>query len=121
MNTWVIGDVQGCYDDLQRLLDKVQFSDSDRLWFAGDLVNRGTQSLATLEFVKYLADRAVCVLGNHDLHLLAAANGARPAGKSDTFGDVLNSPHREELLEWLRLQPLIVSKDQHTMVHAGIY
>ena len=119
--TWAIGDVQGCYDDLQRLLERIGFADSDSLWFAGDLVNRGGQSLLTLEFIRSLGERAQCVLGNHDLHLLAAAHGTRPAHKSDTFGDVLASPQREELLEWLRHLPLIVQRDQHVMVHAGIY
>ena len=93
--------------DLQRLLDTIGYCDTDVLWFAGDLVNRGAQSLRTLEFVAGLGDRARCVLGNHDLHLLAAACGSRPAHKSDTFYDVLEAPNRDELLDWLRHQPLI--------------
>ncbi|MEM7210231.1 MAG: symmetrical bis(5'-nucleosyl)-tetraphosphatase [Pseudomonadota bacterium] len=121
MSTYAIGDVQGCYDDLQRLLEKIQFSDDDTLWFAGDLINRGPQSLQSLEFVYALGERAVCVLGNHDLHLLAAALGARAPHKSDTFDDILNAPNRDELLDWLRMQPLIHVEHSAVMVHAGIY
>ena len=121
MRTFAIGDVQGCYDDLMRLLEAIGYSDSDCLWFAGDLVNRGSQSLATLEFVIGLGDRARCVLGNHDLHLLAAAFGVRPAHRSDTFDDVLASPKRDEFLTWLRQLPLIVRDGERLMVHAGIY
>jgi len=123
MSTYAIGDVQGCYDDLQRLLDKIRFADSDTLWFAGDLINRGSQSLLTLEFVHALGKRAVCVLGNHDLHLLAVTFTARAPhiSDTDTFHDILRAPHREELLHWLRWQPLIHAENDVVMVHAGIY
>ena len=124
MATYAIGDVQGCYDDLMRLLDKISYSrERDILWFAGDLVNRGPKSLQTLQFIRDLGDRAISVLGNHDLHLLAAAYGVRAPHKNDTFGDILSSPVRDELLEWLRHQPLIHHDEQlnFAMVHAGIY
>jgi bis(5'-nucleosyl)-tetraphosphatase (symmetrical) len=124
VSTYAIGDVQGCYDDLMRLLEKLDYSAaSDTLWFAGDLVNRGSQSLQTLKFVYSLGNRAVCVLGNHDLHLLAAAVGARAPHNSDTFHDVLESSRCDELLQWLRQQPLIHHDTalDYVMVHAGIY
>ncbi len=124
MSTYAIGDVQGCYDDLMQLLEKLDYSVADdTLWFVGDLVNRGSQSLRTLEFIHSLGDRAVCVLGNHDLHLLAAASGARSPHKFDTFNDVLESGRRDELLHWLRQLPLIHHNAalDCVMVHAGIY
>ena len=124
MSTYAIGDVQGCYDDLMRLLEKLDYSAAnDTLWFTGDLVNRGSQSLQTLKFVYSLGDRAVCVLGNHDLHLLATAVGARAPHKLDTFHDVLESSRCDELLHWLRQQPLIHHDTalDYVMVHAGIY
>ena len=121
MTTYAIGDVQGCYDELQRLLEHIGFSDDDVLWFAGDLVNRGPKSLQTVEFVRALGPRAICVLGNHDLHLLAAAHNARPPGKSDTFKDILQSANRDELLDWLRRCPLMHRDAHRVLVHAGIY
>ena len=123
-STYAIGDLQGCYDDLMRLLDKLDYSsERDKLWFAGDLVNRGGQSLKTLQFIHSLGTRALCVLGNHDLHLLAVAQGVRALNQSDTFVDVLASSQREELLDWLRRQPLIHHDPELNcaMVHAGIY
>ena len=107
-----------------RLLDKLNYSpERDLLWFTGDLVNRGGQSLQTLQFIHSLGPRALCVLGNHDLHLLATAQGTRALNQSDTFGDVLVSKQREELLDWLRWQPLIHHDIElnYVMVHAGIY
>ena len=122
MAVWAIGDVQGCYEPLQRLLGKIGFDPSrDTLWFTGDLVNRGPQSLEVLRFVRALGERAVTVLGNHDLHLLAVAAGQR-ARKRDTFDDVLNAPDREALLDWLRHQPLLHHSDAlgYTLIHAGL-
>ncbi len=122
MPTYAIGDVQGCYDALRRLLDRVRFDpNADRLWFAGDLVNRGPQSLETLRFVRNLGERAVTVLGNHDLHLLAIAHGDRPS-RRDTLDDVLHSDDRDELLDWLRRQPLLhaPADSQYAMLHAGM-
>jgi bis(5'-nucleosyl)-tetraphosphatase (symmetrical) len=124
MATFAIGDIQGCYDELVALLDRIDFdSGRDRLWFTGDLVNRGPQSLAVVDFVRGLGDTATVVLGNHDLHLLACAyvDDFSP-GRKDTFQDVLESPKRDGLLTWLRQQPLIVRDPAlgYTMVHAGI-
>jgi len=121
MATFAIGDVQGCFDELERLLGEVGFSPArDRLWFVGDLVNRGPQSLAVVRFVRGLGDRAVVVQGNHDLHLLAcpAANAKQRA--DDTFEDVLAAPDRDPLLDWLRFRPMLHVEDEYVMVHAGL-
>ncbi len=121
MARYAIGDVQGCYDDLCRLLERIDFDDGrDELWFCGDLVNRGPGSLEVLRFVHKLGERARCVLGNHDLHLLAIAHGARDAGTKDTLDDILAAPDREELLDWLQHRPLIVRDDGFLLVHAGL-
>lgn len=123
MTTYAIGDVQGCYDELQRLLEKIRFDPAvDVLWFVGDLVNRGPQSREVLLLVRSLADRAVTVLGNHDLHLLAVANGFRQYHRHDTFHDVLEAPDRDELLDWLRRRPLLHHDAAlgMTMIHAGL-
>ncbi|MDH5180113.1 MAG: symmetrical bis(5'-nucleosyl)-tetraphosphatase [Gammaproteobacteria bacterium] len=123
MATYAIGDLQGCYSDLQRLLEKLQFNpQQDRLWFAGDLVNRGPESLQCLRFVKSLGDRAITVLGNHDLHLLAVAAGMKEA-KDDGLDKITAAHDSAELLDWLRRQPLLHHDRQHSlvMVHAGIY
>jgi bis(5'-nucleosyl)-tetraphosphatase (symmetrical) len=120
---YAIGDVQGCFEVLQRLLEYIEFDASkDHLWFAGDLVNRGPQSLETLRFVKNLGARQHLVLGNHDLHLLAVAQGAHPGWKEDTFSDILTAPDREELITWLSQQPLLYHDEAlgFTMVHAGL-
>ncbi|MDH5734904.1 MAG: symmetrical bis(5'-nucleosyl)-tetraphosphatase [Gammaproteobacteria bacterium] len=124
MTIYAIGDVQGCFQQLQQLLDKLGFdSNNDNLWFAGDIINRGPDSLATLRFIKSLGDSAITVLGNHDLHLLAVANGRRKQGKKDTIKDILSAPDREELLDWLLHRPLIHydHKLDICLVHAGIY
>jgi len=118
-----IGDVQGCYDDLCRLLDLIAFDPAqDQLWFAGDLVNRGPQSIEVLRFVKDLGARAVAVLGNHDLHLLAVAYGESKRRKHDTFVDVLHADDRDELLTWLRHRPLAYYSEERNvlMLHAGV-
>lgn len=121
MATYAIGDVQGCFSALKRLLQKIAHRPAqDRLWFVGDLVNRGSESLATLRFVRNLADRAVTVLGNHDLHLLTVAAGHTRAKAGDTLDEVLRAPDREELLGWLRQQPLMHREDGHVLVHAGL-
>ncbi len=122
MATYAIGDVQGCYDTLRRLLDLLRFEPSrDQLCFAGDLVNRGPQSLQTLRFVHGLGAAALSVLGNHDLHLLALANGGRK-GRRDTLEQVLAAPDRDELLDWLRRQPLLHEPADGSMalLHAGL-
>jgi len=121
MATYAIGDLQGCYDPLRRLLDYISFDPAaDRLWFVGDLVNRGPASLQVLRFVKALGPAATVVLGNHDLHLVMQSEGYGKANKEDTFGDVLEAPDRDDLLSWLRAQPLFHVEDGWAMVHAGL-
>lgn len=120
MTTYAIGDVQGCYEALRRLLDRLCYDPAhDQLWFAGDLVNRGPGSLSTLRFVKSLGPSALTVLGNHDLHLLARAHGGR-AGKQDTLDEVLSAPDCDALLDWLRQQPLMHEANGWTLLHAGL-
>ncbi|MBB72827.1 MAG: diadenosine tetraphosphatase [Legionellales bacterium] len=122
MATYAIGDVQGCYRELQNLLETIDFNpDQDTLWFTGDLVNRGPNSLDVLRLVKSLGTSAITVLGNHDLHMLAVHYGLEQPRPVDTFGDVLNAPDRLELCEWLRLQPIIHQQQGYVLVHAGIY
>ncbi len=121
MATYAVGDIQGCFASLQALLEKCSFSpDFDRLWLVGDLVNRGPRSLETLRFVKGLGDRAVTVLGNHDLSLLMAAEGFGKRHRSDTIDDILAAPDRDELLHWLRHQRLMHVQGDYAMVHAGL-
>lgn len=121
MANYAIGDLQGCLRPLQALLQEIGFhSRTDRLWFAGDLVNRGPDSLGVLRFVRSLGDRAHVVLGNHDLHLLAVASGAAALRDHDTLGEVLAAPDREELLTWLAGRPLLVHDLGVTLVHAGL-
>ena len=123
MATYAVGDIQGCFDPLRRLLDKLKFDpEQDTLWVAGDMVNRGPDSLKTLRYLKSLGNHCIAVLGNHDLHLLAVASGIREQKGSDTLDDVLSAPDLDELLDWLRYRPF-VHYDAHrniTMVHAGI-
>lgn len=123
MTTYAVGDVQGCYRELHALLERINFRpDQDELWFAGDLVNRGPESLDVLRFVFDLGDRAKVVLGNHDLHLLAAANGYRKLRRDDTLSSILSAPDRDRLLDWLRHCPLMHwdASLGFAMVHAGI-
>ncbi|HEX5336907.1 MAG TPA: symmetrical bis(5'-nucleosyl)-tetraphosphatase [Gallionella sp.] len=121
MAIYAVGDVQGCYIELVRLLEKISFDPAaDRLWLVGDLVNRGPGSLEVLRLIKSLGDSAITVLGNHDLHLLAVADGAASLHRSDTLDDILNAPDRDELLSWLRNQRLLHAEDNYVLVHAGL-
>jgi len=123
MAVYAIGDIQGCYGPLCRLLDKVKFEPGrDRLWLAGDLVNRGPQSLETLRFVKMLGESAITVLGNHDLHMLATYENPGRLRPKDSLERILSAPDCDELMDWLRRRPLIHhdAKRGYTMVHAGI-
>lgn len=121
MATYAIGDVQGCYDELRALLSQIQFDRArDRLWFVGDLVNRGPKSLAVLRFVRELGERAVVVLGNHDLHLVASKEGFERRRKDDTFEDVSRAADGKELVAWLRERPLMHAEGAYAMVHAGL-
>ena len=121
MALYLIGDVQGCDDALARLLDEIAFSPSrDTLVLLGDLVNRGPQSLAVLRRMVALEASAHCLLGNHDLHLLAVAHGVRKPHRSDTLDDILQAPDRAALLDWLRARPLALQMQGWLMVHAGV-
>lgn len=122
MATYAIGDIQGCYGSLRRLLDSCAFDPgADRVWFVGDLVNRGPHSLDTLRFVRSLGESAITVLGNHDLYLLMLAEGeAKRKGKDDTLDEVLRARDRDELLAWLRHQPLCHVEGEYCLVHAGL-
>ncbi len=123
MSTYAIGDVQGCYAEFIQLLDEINFNEqNDILWFVGDLVNRGPDSLKTLQFIKSLGNNAKVVLGNHDFHLLAIANNIRKPHKKDTLDEVINADDASELLTWLRQRPLHFhdSELKFTMVHAGL-
>ncbi|WP_018152536.1 symmetrical bis(5'-nucleosyl)-tetraphosphatase [Leeia oryzae] len=121
MSTYVIGDLQGCYSALTQLLDVIRWTPGkDRLVFVGDLVNRGLGSLETLRFIKQLGPDAGIVLGNHDLFLLAAAHGYAKINPSDTIQPVLDAPDRDELLDWLRQQPLAREESGYLIVHAGL-
>jgi len=123
MAVYAIGDVQGCCEELLQLLEVLRFDPlHDRLWFTGDLVNRGTQSLEVLRLVKSLGERATVVLGNHDLHLLAVAAGASHLRPKDSFMDVLEAYDRDSLLSWLQQQPLFHHDARlgYTLVHAGL-
>ncbi len=123
MAVYAVGDIQGCYRSLRKLLDKVGFDPAhDHLWCAGDLVNRGPDSLAVLRYLASLGDAAVCVLGNHDVHLLERAAGARRYVQSDTLEQVIRARDSEELIEWLRFRPLLHydAALNLAMVHAGL-
>jgi bis(5'-nucleosyl)-tetraphosphatase (symmetrical) len=123
MSVYAIGDIQGCYDELMILLDHIHFNEQqDQLWFAGDLVNRGPKNLQTVRFIKSLGDKAVVVLGNHDLHLLAMAVGCRTPRKKDTFQDILDAEDADEIFEWLRHRSVLHHDEclGYTLIHAGL-
>ena len=122
MGTYVVGDIQGCFSELELLLDKINFDqNNDQLWFVGDLVNRGPQSLETIQFVRSLGDSAKCVLGNHDIHLIACYAGVQPCKPKSSLNQILNHPSVDEIISWLRHQPLLHydQKLNWIMVHAG--
>jgi bis(5'-nucleosyl)-tetraphosphatase (symmetrical) len=121
MATYAIGDIQGCLQPFQQLLEVVGFNpQGDRLWLVGDLVNRGPDSLQTLRYVRDLGDAAITVLGNHDLHLLTVAAGFARIHNSDTLEEILGATDRAELLDWLRSRKLFHHEDEYAMVHAGL-
>jgi bis(5'-nucleosyl)-tetraphosphatase (symmetrical) len=122
MATYAIGDVQGCFTTLERLLRRIEFdSGSDRLWLVGDLVNRGPSSLEVLRWARSMGDRLTVVLGNHDLHLIARAEGVRERRRRDTFDRILEAPDRDALLEWLIGRPLFHRDGDFVLVHAGLH
>jgi bis(5'-nucleosyl)-tetraphosphatase (symmetrical) len=121
LSVYAIGDIQGCYAQLSRLLERIRFDPgSDRLWLVGDLVNRGPESLQVLRLVRSLEDAATVVLGNHDLYLLMVDAGLRRRGKDDTLARVLEAPDREELLDWLAHRSLLHVEGEYVLVHAGL-
>ena len=121
MSIYAVGDLQGCLEPLKCLLDKVNFSpEHDKLWCAGDIINRGPDSLETLRYVYNLGNACITVLGNHDLHLLAIAYGDAQLKPSDTLQEILEAPDALLLLDWLRHQPLLYHENGYTLVHAGI-
>lgn len=121
MANYLIGDIQGCFDELQLLLEQVCFDPKkDVLWLAGDLVARGKGSLEVLRFAYQYQSNIRMVLGNHDLHLLAVAEGIRPYHPQDHTLPILNAPDKDKLLSWLRHQPLLQEHDDFVMAHAGI-
>lgn len=124
MATYIVGDIQGCFDELRQLLALAGFDEGrDELWLTGDLVARGPQSLQMLRYACGLGQRATTVLGNHDLHLLAVAAGIRKAKPKDRLDELLAAPDRDALLEWLAHQPLLARHPRHgfVMTHAGIH
>lgn len=121
MSLYCIGDLQGCHAPFQRLLDKLAFSPSrDTLYILGDLVNRGPGSLEVLRSLSKLGDAAHCLLGNHDLHLLAVWQGVRKPGRSDTVQDILDAADSQALLDWLRHRSMALNRHGWLMVHAGV-
>ena len=119
-STYVVGDIQGCFRSLERLLEVAGFTGDDVLLCVGDLVNRGPGSLETLRFTYRLGERFDCVLGNHDLHFLAMVYGGHPHRATDTMEALLAAPDCDELAEWLRHRPLLIESQDHVLVHAGI-
>jgi bis(5'-nucleosyl)-tetraphosphatase (symmetrical) len=121
MTTYAVGDIQGCLDPLLCLLDEVGFDPAvDTLWSVGDCINRGPRCLDTLRFLYDMRDSLVMVLGNHDLHLIAAAAGVRQPSRSDTLDAILEAPDSADMVEWLTTLPLLHHEHGHTLVHAGI-
>ncbi len=123
MATYAIGDIQGCHDALQGLLEKIAFDPShDKLWFVGDLVNRGPQSLASVQFIRSLGDSAQCVLGNHDVHLIACHAGVQTCKPNSSLQQILQHEQADNIVTWLRQQPLFHFDPQlnWAMVHAGL-
>ncbi len=121
MATYAIGDIQGCCSELRQLLELMRFDPAaDQLWLVGDLVNRGPDSLGVLRLVKALGNAAITVLGNHDLHLLAVAEGVAELHRDDTLREILDAPDRDQLLSWLRAQRLLHVQDNFVLVHAGL-
>lgn len=123
MSTYAIGDIQGCYEAFQRLLDTIAFDPAkDTLWLAGDLINRGPDSLSTMRLILSLQDNIVAILGNHDLHFLAASHNLRSLSRSDTLSELLNADDCYEFVEWLSHCPLLHHDKElgYAMVHAGI-
>ena len=121
MATFAIGDIHGCFRTVQHLVKLIRFDPGrDRLWLVGDLVNRGPGSLEVLRWVRELGDRAVCVLGNHDLKLLACGLGIRSSLKNPQLISILAAPDREELLSWLGSRPLVHREGGYVLVHAGL-
>ena len=121
MAIYAVGDIQGCYNELQQMLEQIRFDPAqDKLWLVGDLVNRGPDSLQVLRLVKSLGDSAITVLGNHDLHLLAVAEGAAELHRTDTLDEILSAPDRDELLFWLRQQNMLHAEGDYVLVHAGL-
>jgi bis(5'-nucleosyl)-tetraphosphatase (symmetrical) len=122
MATYAIGDVHGCFKTLQKLLRKIQYDPGhDRLWFTGDLVNRGPRSLAVLRWAVEQGDRILTVLGNHDLHLLGRAAHVAAPKRRDSLAEILEAPDRDDLLGWLRRRPLLHREGGHLLVHAGLF
>jgi len=121
MTTWVIGDIHGCWQTLERLLERIDWQPGrDELWLVGDLVNRGPSSLEVVRWARENRDDVKVVLGNHDLHLLSRAAGVVKAKKGDTLDEILAAPDRDKLLEWLRTRPLVHQFGPFVMVHAGL-
>ncbi|SFU84159.1 Bis(5'nucleosyl)-tetraphosphatase, ApaH [Polaromonas sp. YR568] len=121
MSLYLIGDLQGCHAPFQRLLDTIDFSPSrDTVYILGDLVNRGPDSLKVLRSLSALGDAAQCLLGNHDLHLLAVSQGVRKPGRSDTVQDILEAKDSQALLGWLRHRAMAIHRHGWLMVHAGV-
>lgn len=121
MSTYAIGDLQGCFQGLRLLLEKIRFDAAqDQIWLVGDLVNRGAESLSILRWARDMGDRVTAVLGNHDLHLLAVAEGLAKLQPNDTLDEILAAPDCDELLTWLRHLPLAHAGEGYLMVHAGL-
>ena len=123
MAVYAVGDIQGCCAEFERLLKKIKFNpNSDQLWLVGDLVNRGPHSLETIELIQSYQDAVHCVLGNHDIHLIACYTGAQKCKPKSSLISILECPKAEQIIDWLRQQPLIHHDRQlnWTMVHAGL-